>query len=110
MSGHQLLSAAGRNSAARQPRRQWGLLLAIGLVIAEIWLGVLPKLAQHPAIRQRQALFRAKGIDPAAMFYTELELLDSPHNRLRQWQHQHPDALWYSSWAVPCEMLISERF
>jgi len=94
MRHHQALLTAGRATAARQPRRQWGLLLAIGLVIAGVWLGVLPKLAQRPAIRQRQAIFQAKGIDPAAMFYTELELLDSPHNRLQQWQHQHPGALW----------------
>jgi hypothetical protein len=69
-------------------------LLTIGLGIARVWLGWLPKMARHPAIQQRQAAFEARGIDPAAMFYTELELLDSPHNRFRQWQCESPDALW----------------
>jgi len=83
-----------RTFVQRKPMRQWGLLLTIGLAIAGVWLGLLPKLARHPTVQQRQAVFAARGIDPAAMFYTELELLDSPHNRLRQWQRQNPDALW----------------
>jgi hypothetical protein len=83
-----------RSSAYHKPMRQWGLLLTIGLAIAGVWLRLLPKLAQHPAVQQRQAVFDARGIDPAAMFYTELELLDSPHNHLQQWQRENPDALW----------------
>lgn len=69
-------------------------LLVIGMGIAIVWLILLPRLAQHPVIQQRQATFNVRGIDPAAMFYTELELLDSPNNRLQQWLHEHPEALW----------------
>lgn len=89
---HRLFSQ--RSSGHHKRLRQWGLLLTIGLGIAGVWLGWLPTLARHPAIQQRQATFEARGIDPAAMFCTELELLDSPHNRLRQWQRESPDALW----------------
>ncbi len=82
------------SSQQRKPRQRWGILLAMLLGIGGVWLVALPRLARHPGIQKRQATFEALGIDPAAMFYTELELLDSPHNRLQQWQHEHPDALW----------------
>ncbi|MEO2046875.1 MAG: hypothetical protein ABGX16_09915 [Pirellulales bacterium] len=76
------------------PQRHWLAFLMICLGIASVWLFVLPRLAHLPAVQQRQATFDASGIDPAAMFYTELELLDSSNNRLRQWQREHPEALW----------------
>ena len=82
------------SSVPRKPRQRWGMLLAMLLGIGGVWLVALPRLARHPVIQKRQTTFDALGIDPAAMFYTELELLDSPHNRLQQWQREHPKALW----------------
>jgi hypothetical protein len=75
-------------------RRHWVVLSMISLGIVVVWLIILPRMAHLPAVQQRRALFESRGIDPAAMFYTELELLDSPNNRLQQWQREHPDALW----------------
>jgi len=77
-----------------KPRPHWVALLVICLGITAVWLVYLPRLARHPVVQQRQEIFDTRGIDPAAMFYTELELLDSPNNRLGQWQREHPDALW----------------
>jgi hypothetical protein len=76
------------------PQRHWLALLMISLGIVVVWLIILPRMAHLPAVQQRRASFESRGIDPAAMFYTELELLDSPNNRLQQWQREHPDAFW----------------
>lgn len=56
--------------------RGWMALAVIGLVIAGIWGVVLPALAQTDVVRQREAFLEANRINPAAMFYTELECLD----------------------------------
>ena len=41
--------------------------------IAVVWLVVLPWLARQPAIDARIRRLDAQGIDPSAMYYTELE-------------------------------------
>ncbi|MCD0460721.1 hypothetical protein [Roseiconus lacunae] len=51
-------------------------LLAIIVVIVLLWGIVLPRLSQTTTVRQREAWLEQKGIDPAAMFYTDLPLLD----------------------------------
>lgn len=57
--------------------RGWMALAMTGLVIAGIWGVVLPALAQTEIVREREAFLEANRIDPAAMFYTELECLDA---------------------------------
>ncbi|TWT34774.1 hypothetical protein [Blastopirellula retiformator] len=54
-------------------RRQWLRLgIAVG-VIAFIWLVVLPRLGETPPVKRHIETMKAAGIDPSAMFYTELE-------------------------------------
>ncbi len=54
--------------------RQHGLrnLLATSLVLAGIWMIILPWLAARPHTRRYIDRLDAQGIDPAAMYYTEL--------------------------------------
>ncbi|QDU73972.1 hypothetical protein Pan97_09720 [Bremerella volcania] len=56
--------------------RGWVALGITGLCIAGIWGIVLPALAQTEIVREREAFLEANRINPAAMFYTELECLD----------------------------------
>lgn len=63
-------------------------LLAACLVIAGIWLVVLPALGRTRAVREHIELNVRNGIDPSAKFYTELpgmplilERMDSAHRR-----------------------------
>ncbi|MCC9608691.1 hypothetical protein LOC68_09000 [Blastopirellula sp. JC732] len=54
-------------------RRRWIRLgLAVGLV-AFTWLVVLPRLADAPPVKRHIQTMKAAGIDPSAMYYTELE-------------------------------------
>ncbi|WDI43487.1 hypothetical protein [Bremerella sp. P1] len=57
--------------------RGWMALAITGLLIAGIWGVVLPALAQTDVVRKREAFLEANRINPAAMFYTELECLDA---------------------------------
>lgn len=57
--------------------RGWMALSITGLLIAGIWGVVLPALAQTDVVREREAFLEANRINPAAMFYTELECLDA---------------------------------
>lgn len=47
-------------------------LIAVTIVLTAIWMVVLPWLADRPATRQYRERLDAQGIDPAAMYYTEL--------------------------------------
>jgi len=57
--------------------RGWLALAVCSLLIAGIWGVVLPALAQTKTVREREAFLKANRINPAAMFYTELECLDA---------------------------------
>lgn len=66
-------STANAQSAPIDRRSQWLRLgIAVG-VMALIWLVVLPRLGETPPIKRHIETMKAAGIDPSAMFYTELE-------------------------------------
>lgn len=83
-----------------ETRKQAGMppgtyrLLACCLLIGVIWLAVFPRLSDLPQVRARAQLLESKGIDPAAMFYTELEAASRALERADEFQRQHPTALW----------------
>ncbi|MFM8413475.1 MAG: hypothetical protein ACKOCX_01995 [Planctomycetota bacterium] len=45
------------------------------LVVAVVWCGLLPRLLEWPPVARHVALMEARGVDPSAMYYTELERL-----------------------------------
>ncbi len=55
----------------------WFALTLVMLVITGVWGIVLPALAKTDVVQQREAFLEANRIDPAAMFYTELECLET---------------------------------
>lgn len=56
--------------------RGWLALAGISLGVIVVWGFVLPRLADTEMVRQRQAFLKQHRINPAAMFYTELECLE----------------------------------
>jgi len=48
-------------------------LIVASLVIAVVWCVGLPWIATIPAVDHRLQFLDERGIDPSAMFYTELE-------------------------------------
>ena len=81
--------------ARRKGRAARGVrLLAVWTVIAGTWLLLLPYLAERPAMQRRLAELEAEGIDPSAMFYSELGLKDEVIGRLEDLHRRRPEALW----------------
>lgn len=56
-------------------RKIASFLLALAMV-GLIWLVVLPSSAKRPAMRAHLRWLDDQGIDPSAMYYTELELME----------------------------------
>jgi hypothetical protein len=70
------------------------VLAAIAAAAALVWLVVLPSVAHQPRVWASLEAFEAKGIDPSAMFYTELAAMDDVLARLEHFHRRHPGALW----------------
>jgi hypothetical protein len=56
-------------------RGGWPRLLIALAALAVLWLGVLPYIGGQPELAARIRRQQAEGIDPSAMFYTELEMM-----------------------------------
>lgn len=57
------------------------LLLAV-LVITAVWCVLLPRVSTIPVVQQRLHFLDERGIDPSAMYYTELEAMDTILDRI----------------------------
>lgn len=50
--------------------------LAVGVAaVAVIWGGLLPAVLRSPAVTRHVARMEERGVNPAAMYYTELDRL-----------------------------------
>lgn len=56
------------------------------LAVAVVWLLVLPWAARRPAMKSHLQWLDSRGIDPSAMYYTELEVMDQILKRQRHRQ------------------------
>ena len=50
-------------------------LVAGAAIVAVVWCGLLPRLLGLGPVAEHVRLMEARGVDPAAMYYTELERL-----------------------------------
>ena len=69
------------------------MLSAVGL----IWLVILPWMASRPRMEAHLEWLDARGVDPSAMYYTELEMMQpifdrmAMEKRMRRAARQQPD-------------------
>ncbi|WP_254508772.1 hypothetical protein [Anatilimnocola floriformis] len=61
------------------------LLLAIA-GLAVVWLVILPLIGRQPVVSEHIQQQERLGIDPSAMFYTELEILPAIAHRVERLQ------------------------
>lgn len=83
-------------AASASPSRlhTWrGLLIAL-LIVASLWGILLPWLSQRAVIADHIELQRHHGIDPSAMYYSELETLPPIVHRLEKLHTTNHDELW----------------
>ena len=53
-----------------------GALVGIVSLLSIVWLVILPAYARQPKMRQHLRWLDDQGIDPSAMYYTELEVME----------------------------------
>ncbi len=59
----------------RGERRAALRLVAGAAVTGAVWCGLLPRLLSFAPVARHVRLMEERGVDPAAMYYTELERL-----------------------------------
>ena len=52
------------------------VLAAVTLGLSFVWLVLLPAYANQPAMKQHLKWLDDQGIDPSAMYYTELQVME----------------------------------
>ena len=67
--------------------------LAVSTVLV-VWLFVLPWIASRPSIRSRIDDLNRQGIDPAALYYTDLEAMHRLESDVEAIRRAHPRAFW----------------
>lgn len=68
----------------RVRRTQYVRLGMITVLMSVIWLQVLPWMATQPDMAAHLQQLDEQGIDPSAMFYTELDAMEPILRRLEQ--------------------------
>lgn len=69
------------------------MLIAVVAILA-FWIGVLPRVGEISSVRAEIDQFHRDGIDPAALYYTELECLPRLLREVDQARADHPEAFW----------------
>ena len=69
-------SGAPANSTSRREWiHRWSRLGLALVLLGTFWLCVLPQIARIPAVRAHRQWLDQRGINPSAMYYTELEVM-----------------------------------
>lgn len=72
----------------------WSSLgLAVSTVLV-VWMLVLPWIGSRPSIRSRIDDLNRQGIDPAALYYTDLEAMHRLESDVAAIRRAHPAAFW----------------
>ncbi len=64
------------------------------LAIAVLWTIVLPWIGARPSVRARIEYLKQQGVDPAAMYYTDIEAMERVELKLATIRQEHPEAFW----------------
>ncbi len=77
-------------------RHKRGLIpLSLGIsVITIVWIIVLPRIASWKSVRENIDLLDRKGIDPAALYYTDVEAMARIEADMNAARQSHPEAFW----------------
>lgn len=75
----------------------WSRFAISLFVVSAIWLVGLPWLGSFSVIAEHIENQERQGIDPSAMFYSELEILPPVVHRIERLQRSNKDDFW--SWS-----------
>ncbi len=69
-------TASQTGDQAKRTFGSWCRLLAVTLMVGIVWCWILPYLAKQPQVKERLVFLDERGIDPSAMFYTDLDSME----------------------------------
>jgi hypothetical protein len=72
----------------------WSSLCQGVSAILIVWILVLPWIGSRQWVRSRIEYLDRHGIDPAALYYTDLEAMERIESDVAAISQQHPDAFW----------------
>ncbi len=75
-------------------RRGTAILLLVTLLMAVLWLYVLPKIGKNPEFQRHIRLREEQGIESAAMFYSDLPAAKTATEHLDQLERDNPHLFW----------------
>ena len=77
--------------------QSWSCLAAALLLLGWVWIVVLPWVGSRPGISRSIHEQQARGIDPSAMFYSDLELIGPIAHRLERLHDSDSAGLWQTA-------------
>ena len=75
-------------------KRNWLALILIRGLLLFVCLAVLPMIARQPRVAERIGRLDARGIDPTAIFYSELDAMPAAEAHIRRVRSAPQDPLW----------------
>lgn len=97
----QRTSSCGPAGKVRCRTNGWArLTMALALIVL-VWLVVLPALATFRPVRHWIDRNHDRRIDPSAMFYSELEIIEPIVREVDRARSTHPDAFWTTNVVEP---------
>lgn len=87
-------STTERSDSLSSRMSRWGRLAAWLIPLSVLWLIVLPWTAAQPEMARQLERLDRQGIDPSAMYYTELEVMRPILHKLNQRERSHEYSFW----------------
>lgn len=84
-----MTATGGTERSLALPLRVMAFFVAVALV-ATVWLALLPWLGRQGPIRRHVEQQQQTGVDPSAMFYSELEILPPLAHRVERQMGRSP--------------------
>ncbi len=72
----------------------WLSLYLSASAILIVWTLVLPWIGSWPSVQTQIDHLDRRGIDPAALYYTDLEAMEVLESRITEISQAHPNAFW----------------
>ena len=72
----------------------WPALCVGASVILIVWTLVLPWIGSWKSVQSQIEYLDRNGIDPTALYYTDLEAMERLESNVAAVSQAHPDAFW----------------
>lgn len=94
-SGDSAHGTASRHASCKATSlRGWFWFGLSTAVMVSVWTMLLPWIGTHRHVRARIDRLDARGIDPSALYYTDLDVMTEIEAEMTARRRKHPEAFW----------------